>query len=235
MYNSNISDTQTLPSSGQLIRSTIIALIASLVILVTVVMPAEYAIDPIGIGRVLGLTEMGEIKEQLAEEALADAKLDAEANNTPLSVAPAKPSESAPVAQLHAAQNNPVVVVEAPQAPSAQPQVAAEPLPSHTVSFRLKPGQPAEIKLEMLKDAEVKFSWTANGGKVNFDTHGDPFNAPKGFYHGYGKGRFQPSDQGVLKAAFDGKHGWFWRNRTKEEVKITLNVEGDYAFLERVL
>lgn len=235
MYNSNISDTQTLPSSGQLIRSTLIALIASLVILVTVIMPAEYAIDPTGIGRVLGLTEMGEIKEQLAVEALADAKLDAEANKPPSSVAPVKPFESEPVAQVAGKQNNPADQEEAPQALSVEPQVVGDPLPSQTVSFRLKPGQPAEIKLEMLKGAEVKFSWTANGGKVNFDTHGDPFNAPKGFYYGYGKGRFQPSDQGVLKAAFDGKHGWFWRNRTKEEVKVTLNVEGDYAFLERVL
>jgi hypothetical protein len=31
-------------------------------------MPAEYAIDPTGIGKVLGLTKMGEIKQSLAEE-----------------------------------------------------------------------------------------------------------------------------------------------------------------------
>ena len=36
--------------------------------LVTCVMPAEYAIDPTGMGKVLGLTKMGEIKQSLAEE-----------------------------------------------------------------------------------------------------------------------------------------------------------------------
>jgi hypothetical protein len=45
-------------------------------ILVTVVLPAEYAIDPTGVGRVLGLTEMGETKRELAEEAEADRLLD---------------------------------------------------------------------------------------------------------------------------------------------------------------
>jgi hypothetical protein len=38
-----------------------------------------------------------------------------------------------------------------------------------------------------------------------------------------------------LVAAFDGKHGWFWRNRTGSEVTVTLKTEGDYAKIERVL
>lgn len=42
-------------------------------LLVSVVMPSEYAIDPTGVGCVLGLTQMGEIKKALAEEAAADA------------------------------------------------------------------------------------------------------------------------------------------------------------------
>jgi hypothetical protein len=35
------------------------------------------------------------------------------------------------------------------------------------------------------------------------------------------------SDEGVLVAAFDGKHGWFWRNRTNETLTITLRTSGD--------
>ena len=46
------------------------------VILVTVVLPAEYGIDPTRIGRVLGLTQMGEIKARLAREAAADQAAD---------------------------------------------------------------------------------------------------------------------------------------------------------------
>ena len=72
MFNSEKPAPEELPSSAQLLRSTIIAFIAAIVILVTVVLPAEYAIDPTGAGRVLGLTEMGEIKESLAKEADED-------------------------------------------------------------------------------------------------------------------------------------------------------------------
>jgi hypothetical protein len=52
--------------------------------------------------------------------------------------------------------------------------------------------------------------------------------APKDFYHGYGKGRNETTQSGELQAAFDGTHGWFWRNRTNGEVTITLETSGDY-------
>lgn len=51
-----------LPSLRQLNRGTLIAAGAAAVILVTTVLPAEYGIDPTGIGRVIGLTQMGERK-----------------------------------------------------------------------------------------------------------------------------------------------------------------------------
>ena len=59
-------------STAQLVKSTVIAVVAAAVILMTIVLPAEYAIDPTGIGRALTLTQMGEIKKQLAIEAEAD-------------------------------------------------------------------------------------------------------------------------------------------------------------------
>jgi len=44
-----------LPSSADLARATILAALAAAVLLVVVVLPAEYGIDPTGIGPVLGL------------------------------------------------------------------------------------------------------------------------------------------------------------------------------------
>lgn len=72
MYNSDTPTRAELPTSAQLLKSTIIAIVAAIAILVAIVLPSEYGIDPTGAGRVLGLTEMGEIKTQLAEEAEAD-------------------------------------------------------------------------------------------------------------------------------------------------------------------
>jgi hypothetical protein len=64
------------PSARRLLRSTLIAAVAAFVLLITVVLPAEYGIDPTGVGRVLGLTQMGEIKARLAREAAADQAAD---------------------------------------------------------------------------------------------------------------------------------------------------------------
>lgn len=207
MYNSNVPKDIELPSSKQLIRSTIIALITALVLLVTVVLPAEYAIDPTGIGRVLGLTEMGEIKNQLAAEA--------EAQNQQ-----AAPEVSEPVTGN----------VAAPEL--AEENSAAEAPPSETRSIQLKPGEAAEVKLGMKKGAVVSFEWSVNTGHVNYDTHGDGEGIK---YFGYGKGRAVTEDKGELTAEFDGKHGWFWRNRSGQTVMVTLIVSGDFSGVYRVL
>ena len=31
-----------------------------------------------------------------------------------------------------------------------------------------------------------------------------------------------PSVNGVLEAAFDGNHGWYWRNRDTNDVTVTV-------------
>lgn len=46
------------PSLSRLAKTTVIALVSAVVLLVTIVLPAEYAIDPVGTGRWLGLTEI---------------------------------------------------------------------------------------------------------------------------------------------------------------------------------
>ena len=73
MYNEKIPHEKDLPSSKQLIISTLIALSVASVLLITTILPAEYGVDPTGIGKHLGLTQMGEIKTQLKEEADGEA------------------------------------------------------------------------------------------------------------------------------------------------------------------
>jgi hypothetical protein len=70
------------------------------------------------------------------------------------------------------------------------------------------------------------------GGIVNYDTHAD---APGIDYHGYGKGKQSGGETGTLVAAFDGKHGWFWRNRTEKVVTIILKTSGAYTSVKRVV
>ena len=72
MYNTDIPSRAELPTSKKLVRSTFIAAGVAVALLFTTVLPAEYGIDPTGIGGLTGLTEMGEIKTQLENEAEAD-------------------------------------------------------------------------------------------------------------------------------------------------------------------
>ncbi|KXO07340.1 MULTISPECIES: hypothetical protein [Marinobacter] len=223
MYNTNRPNREELPSTAKLIRSTIIAAIVALVLLVTVVMPAEYALDPTGAGRVLGLTEMGEIKEQLAEEAAADAAAQMVAVQpqteapAPASVEPAATAEAAPEAE------------PAPEEPA--PATADETEWKDEVRFVLTPGQGTEFKLTMNEGAIARFSWESEGGPVNFDTHGDG----AGRSISYEKGRGVPEDEGELEAAFTGNHGWFFRNRNNNNVTMVLRTGGDYGELKKML
>jgi hypothetical protein len=214
MFNSRKPSADELPSTGRLLRSTAIAAAVAVFILFTTVLPAEYGVDPTGVGQMIGLTQMGETKLRLAREAATE-----------------EATGAAPVAS-----KSPAPVAAPPVTPTvAAPIATAATGKTDEVAVTLKPGQAAEIKVEMRKGARIKYRWTANGGRVNFDTHGDPYNAPRSFYHGYGKGRGTEADEGVLEAAFDGFHGWFWRNRTKDTVTVTLRVEGDYSAVKRVL
>lgn len=212
MYNTDLPTRAELPSSRRLIQSTAIAFTVAGALLATTVLPAEYGIDPTGIGSVLGLTQMGQIKASRSAEAAADAKAAA---------APSVATPAAPVLAPAPAAS----AVQGARAPSGK---------SDEMTITLRPGQGAEIKLDMRKGDQVAFLWQTSGGAVNFDTHGDPVNAPKNFYHGYGKGR-EGSVKGTLQAAFDGQHGWFWRNRGKADVSVTLKTQGQYSAIKRVL
>lgn len=222
MYNSNIPSHMDLPSSAQLIRSTVIAAVTASVLLVTTVLPAEYGIDPTGVGRMLGLAEMGEIKASLAAEAEEDAKH--AAPDAAQQRSDAGPGLWSRLAGLVIA---PAAAATLPERGEAQLAQAAK---SDEVSITLAPGQGSEIKLEMRKGAKVQYAWTAAGGLVNHDTHGDGGDSE----HSYKKGRQVAGDEGVLEAAFDGSHGWFWRNRGKNDVTITLKTIGDYVALKQM-
>ena len=217
MFNTPLPTVNELPSTRKLVRSTVIALLTAVGLLVTVVMPSEYAVDPTGVGRALGLTQMGELKIILAQEALADAA-------PPQAAAPAPAPAPAP----QVAQVQPIAK------PAAQPApTPTSALKTNQMSVTLKPGEGTEIKLEVLKGKSVSYEWTAVGGPVNFDTHGEPYNGEKGYFHSYSKGKQVKSDKGEFTAIFDGTHGWFWRNRSSNDVTIALKTNGDYLSVKQ--
>lgn len=215
MFNAEIPSRAELPSTAQLVKSTVIAIVAAAVILVTIVLPAEYSIDPTGIGRALKLTQMGEIKKQLAIEAEMDRQKDRQQQ------APATPDRRSGLGGFLAG------LLISPAA--AQPATTAK---TDEVVFTLKPNEGVEYKMTMQRGGVAQFSWRTDGGKVNYDMHGTPKAGGK--ETSYKKASGVASDTGVLTAAYDGSHGWFWRNRGAADVTITLKVNGAYTEIKRV-
>ena len=257
-------------TSGGLVKATLGAIVVAGAILTFVWLPAEHGIDPTGVGHVLGLTEMGHIKEQLHSEAdadadavavaVADANDDASAVTEDGATAKAVAStavgaatgashisssklvtnESAITQRLDAieiqlaaiaATVGATVNIENPpidDTPIAELSAndTATPIKSwrDELEYTLTPGEGIEIKLAMNADAIAQFEWSANGAVLNHDTHGDG----DGQSISYEKGRSVPEQQGEITAAFTGNHGWFWRNRTQENVVMTLRTKGDY-------
>jgi hypothetical protein len=201
MFNAEKPSLEELPSSAQLLKSTIIAAVSAVVILVTVVLPAEYGIDPTGIGRTIGLAEMGEIKTQLAEEAEADRQLlEVEGDQSSLL--------------------NDILGLFVGAAHAQEAEVWRD-----EITFTLAPGDSAEWKLVMTEGQSAQYRMIVEGGRVNFDLHGHG----SGQSVTYEKGRGSTGSEGAILAGFDGEHGWFWRNRDNTDVTVTVQVRGEYS------
>lgn len=219
MYNAAKPAPSDLPSTARLLKSTAIAATTAAVLLLTIVLPAEYGVDPTRVGSVLGLTEMGRIKMQLAEEAAAQ------------DVASAEQIVSEPSIRGAEERAAPSVESAAPAEARAEPEQETAPIWRDEVIFTLAADEAAEYELAMAEGETAKFVWFTDGGRVNYDTHGDK---PGLSYHGYDKGSVDRLE-GELIAAFDSYHGWFWRNRTGAPLTITLRTRGDYNELKKVM
>lgn len=202
MHNAPKPKIEDLPTKAQLRRSSIIAIIGAVVIGLMIYLPAEYGEDPTGVGAILGLTEMGQIKRQLAKEAAEDE-------------------------ELHGGDQSSSFVddILGMFISSAH----AQEVWTDEITFTLAPGASAEIKATMEEGATLNYAWVAEGGRINFDLHahagGDNVT--------YEKGRGKTSGEGSFKTPFSGDHGWFWRNRDKDDVTVILKLRGEYSEIVR--
>ena len=149
---------------GGLIRSTLIAAGAAGAILVLFWLPAEYGIDPTGVGALTGLTEMGEIKQQLSAEAEADAQAAVAS-----AVAPAIPTAAvvpeevlqrldridAQLAALATVIGAPVGTAE----PAPAPEPAPEPAPVAEVPVAVTPDPVEAAVAEATEAASAAPEW----------------------------------------------------------------------------
>ena len=246
-------------TSGGLVRSTLIASGAAVAMLTVVYLPAEYGIDPTGFGAVLGLTEMGQIKQQLYAEAEADeAGARAVATLDPATMGRLDRIE-AQLAAIGAVIGAPASVTEAPAeameeaAPApepepgpaldAAPELTAEPAPGETTeavdvaTAEATSGWRDEVSYSLAPGEGIEVKLVMQEGQTarfEWTANGSVVNYDthgdgSGQKISYEQGRGAPDQAGELTAAFTGNHGWFWRNRTDAPVTVTLRTAGDYA------
>ncbi|MBN4053760.1 hypothetical protein JYT97_02630 [Haliea sp. AH-315-K21] len=195
------------PSTANLLKATTATIIGALVLLVLVVLPAEYGIDPTGFGELTGLND-------LAEE----------------------PYETIEIIDIIGG-NEVVREIEIPMFgdPVALPnpsvfQDQTETARTMSMTIELGAFEQTEIKTVLDEGKVIIYSWEVVGGEnVYFDFHGHEASFGPDFFVRY-KERQEGLNKssGSLTAPFYGEHGWLFLNINEEPVTITLNVTGYY-------
>jgi hypothetical protein len=203
--------TFTPPTRRTLLISTAGALVAAGVLLLAAVLPAEYGIDPTGIGRALGIKGMSVARQEPAGVALPQTVQNA--TDEALAAAP---------------WNNARAVAPPPLQQFAHAHDAA---PSRdTVRITLEEGEEVEYKATLAAGEPMLFSWSIPEGDIYYDFHGEPTEGgfPADYFLSYGEGEAR-GQTGSFVAPFAGHHGWYWLNYNAEPVTIELTIEGYYS------
>ena len=90
--------------------------------------------------------------------------------------------------------------------------------------LELGPFESGEFKYTLKEGDKMRFSWEATG-PVDYDMHSHPFDGGTELTESYAvtKG---PSQSGIYTAQFTGIHGWYWQNRSTDNVTVTLDAAG---------
>ncbi len=214
---SNIS-LQNLPTTGRLLRATLLAIVVAGILLITIVLPAEYGIDPTGIGRMLGLDALSSagIKTEATpiDAEVREPGLDRNANAEAVSNAAAAFGASAK--QSFATE-------------AASPAKGA--IRQDAMTVELLPGKGVEVKALLKSGEGFAYHWTATDD-VAVDMHGER-EGVKSAWTSYAVETAQREASGTFIAPFDGTHGWYWLNRGTTPVVVTVSVAGFQSSLYR--
>jgi hypothetical protein len=200
-------------NKGQLLKSLIIALIIGAIVLLTAVLPAEYGIDPVGTGKLFGFSKLYQGNEQIENNEIYSSlnfkKIKMEKLGSPQSVP--KPSE---------ADNPP---------PEVQYSVRED-----TIEVIVPAKKGIEYKFKSLKYGRTKYEWSTDKGIVYIDFHGEvkQENSSKNvFYESYTLA-YSNNMAGTLTAPFEGKHGWYFRNETNQDIVVAIRLNGQYELFK---
>jgi hypothetical protein len=200
-------------NKAQLLKSLLIALVIGVIVLLTAVLPAEYGMDPLGTGKLFGFSKLYQEDEQIENNETSSSlnfkKIKMEKLGSATSVP--KPSEA----------NNP-------------PPENQYPEREDSIEVIVPAEKGIEYKFKSLKYGIIKYEWATDKGIVYIDFHGEvkqespPENV---FYESYTLA-YSNNMAGTLTAPFEGKHGWYFRNETKEDIVVTIRLNGQYELFK---
>jgi hypothetical protein len=195
------------PSVKRLAGATVFALVLAALILVIAVLPAEYGIDPLGTGQLLGLSRLAEE----SDSAPLDLKALAEAKPTPIG---------------NRQLMTPPVLTDWNRGFNSRYKVDSR-------KIELGPAGEIELKYQIRKGGNLVYSWESTG-KVQYEFHGEPNAGPNGTYQSYAIDDKEGVERGYgsFTAPFSGIHGWYWKNLSQTPITITLLSAGFYTQAE---
>jgi hypothetical protein len=197
------------PSRKNLLIGSLVAVVVAAVALVVFILPAEYGIDPTGVGKALGLDQLSGGGE---EENIYLKRGQARTNVLFTLPSTTEPSE----ATLQQALSD-----------NGQTLPSGAEIKSDRFTVELLPYEGIELKYELAQGAPMVFSWRTTA-PVNVDMHSHPFQGGVDLTESYVIADLQ-SQSALYVAPFTGIHGWYWQNRTLENVTVTLDATGAFT------
>lgn len=197
-----------------IIKAVVIALLTGGLLLITAVLPAEYGIDPFGTGKLFGFSRLYVSKDSTTNTVVADKIV----------------QQKFPLIKMEEAGSDPAI---------KKPKEANNPAPvkqyaqrEDSVQVIVKAGKGIEYKVKMLKYGSMKYEWTADHGTLFFDFHGEVKEAnsvkdKEVFYESYTVA-YSNNMVGTFLAPFEGRHGWYFRNKGIKDILVTLRLKGQY-------
>lgn len=190
-------------SSKRLFISVGLAVTVGVIVLLTIVLPAEYGVDPLGTGALLGLNAIN-----------------------------ADPTRTIEITDVLGG-NEELTQVEIPDfgepAPLPNPAVHQDegrPAQVRTMQVAIGSGEETEIKTVLPEGKMLLYSWQVDRGDIYSDFHGHSPELGADFWVRYEEHQEGSGNEGSLVAPFSGEHGWYWLNYNEFPVIVTLTVNG---------
>ncbi|MBW8184909.1 hypothetical protein [Shewanella nanhaiensis] len=193
-------------STATLIKACIAASMIAAVVLLIAILPAEYNIDPTGLGKSLGLTQLSQNSLPESEELGGSTE---------------------PKVTLSISETDFQAVADAPSVEQIAQRRQTPGVRSDLVNIDIPAGKGLEYKLLMDAYTHLEYEWSTNGEPLYFDFHGEPKGDKTGYFESFS---ITTSDKmkGSLTTPFAGSHGWYWKNSTDAVITVTLSTKGDY-------